>query len=513
MRRTTMPITKEEWEEFIKNERARRMGNPGVRQDFLAKNITMRSSDSMARASMAIFFDVTGSMGQIPRQFANGTLLTLTDEIMHRGSIEYPEIMFGAIGDVVCDAYPLQATEFNTDIEAASQLLDLYIEGGGGGNFSESYPAAWIFAARKTEPASLKYGKKGILFTMGDEYYPLSISKQDLVRHLGIGKAERQEVSYLEANYPSASAAASSNRSSIYNNNPYRFASSSVSSHNNIFSRYSSNSSMFASSSVSSSNNRFLMRDDDFLNTQAVTPPNHISAKSMLEEAQEKYVVFHLCLKADEKPLVFKQWKNLLGDKAIPVNTADIDKVAEIIVSIIDRYYTGLSADQVASTWQDPAVQRAVETAIADLGTLVTFEDPNAHFYKAKESTVDTFLTNHGFSTDAARIDRIISNGFTALTKAVELGDYATSYELATARGANINAVTLYGNSALHIALFHFDSKNQAFRNIIDWLVNAGADLDQPNKEGVTPRSLARSKGITLGSVGASASSAPRNNR
>ena len=48
-------------------------------------------------------------------------------------------------------------------------LKSIYLEGGGGGNGGESYLLAWAFAARQTLLDATKRGKKGFLFTIGDE--------------------------------------------------------------------------------------------------------------------------------------------------------------------------------------------------------------------------------------------------------------------------------------------------------------------------------------------------------
>jgi hypothetical protein len=128
---------------------------------------------------------VTGSMGIIPETLIKGRLGELMKSILERASIPNPHIMFMAVGDVNCDQAPLQVTQFEADVRIAEQLKDLYLEGGGGGNGSESYPLAWHFAATKTELDSFKNRQeKGIIFTIGDDYAPEFISGAHLSNFL-----------------------------------------------------------------------------------------------------------------------------------------------------------------------------------------------------------------------------------------------------------------------------------------------------------------------------------------
>ena len=114
--------------------------------------------------------DVTGSMGMIAHELMRNGLVTLTSQIYDRRPVTDPHIMVAAIGDATCDRAPLQATQFEADISLASQIRGLWLEGGGGGNDGESYSAAHLLAALKTSTdAYEKRGRKGYLFTIGDE--------------------------------------------------------------------------------------------------------------------------------------------------------------------------------------------------------------------------------------------------------------------------------------------------------------------------------------------------------
>jgi hypothetical protein len=95
--------------------------------------------------------------------------------------------MFMGVGDVAAnDKAPLQVTQFEADVRIADQLADLYLEGGGGNNSCESYHLPWYFAALRTRTdAMLKRGKKGYLFTLGDEEPPEALTPEQALRVFG----------------------------------------------------------------------------------------------------------------------------------------------------------------------------------------------------------------------------------------------------------------------------------------------------------------------------------------
>lgn len=149
-----------------------------MKPEFDPKNVTRESRDSADHPSatpIIIALDVTGSMSRILSEVAN-KLGDLVGEILDRKPVADPQILFAAVGDHVYDSAPLQVTQFESDIRIAQQLTQLWFERGGGGNGFESYPLVWHFAASHTSTDQFeKRGKKGFLFTMGDDGYPASI--------------------------------------------------------------------------------------------------------------------------------------------------------------------------------------------------------------------------------------------------------------------------------------------------------------------------------------------------
>ncbi|MCR5606760.1 MAG: hypothetical protein K6F69_08095 [Treponema sp.] len=130
-----------------------------------------RDSDEHPNSNAIIIgLDVTGSMGSLATTIAKESLNKLITEVYADNSIEDPQLLISAIGDAYYDDAPLQVTQFESDIRIAKQLTDIYFEAGGGGNNGESYLLTWYFAARHTDIDCFnKRGKKGILFTIGDE--------------------------------------------------------------------------------------------------------------------------------------------------------------------------------------------------------------------------------------------------------------------------------------------------------------------------------------------------------
>lgn len=145
------------------------------------------STDNPQSTALIVALDVTGSMGMILDSMARNGLKTLAEEVYNRKPIVDPHIMFMGIGDAEAgDAAPLQVTQFEADIRIAEQLTQVYLEKGGGGNNYESYALAWYFAAMHTSIDCFeKRGKKGYLFTIGDEQPTPYLRAGDIERVLG----------------------------------------------------------------------------------------------------------------------------------------------------------------------------------------------------------------------------------------------------------------------------------------------------------------------------------------
>lgn len=144
-----------------------------AKPNYLPCNISFRearkSDVNPNPTPIMLVADVTGSMGYLAKQVVV-ELSTIIKSINESLVVSDPQIAIGAVGDVECDTYPLQITQFESGIALCDQAEDLYVERGGGGNGFESYDLPWLFAATKVI-ADLD-NRKGYIFTIGDEPPP-----------------------------------------------------------------------------------------------------------------------------------------------------------------------------------------------------------------------------------------------------------------------------------------------------------------------------------------------------
>jgi hypothetical protein len=127
------------------------------------------SAEHPQSLAIAVLFDVTGSMRKVPRTL-QAKLPQLLGLLLRKGYVAHPQIMFGAIGDATCDRAPLQIGQFESDNRMDDDLGRILLEGGGGGQKTESYELALYFMARHTATDCYeRRGKRGYLFIIGDE--------------------------------------------------------------------------------------------------------------------------------------------------------------------------------------------------------------------------------------------------------------------------------------------------------------------------------------------------------
>ncbi|HKF78122.1 MAG TPA: hypothetical protein VKF59_18405 [Candidatus Dormibacteraeota bacterium] len=143
-----------------------------------------RDSDEHPESvAIAVLFDVTGSMRTVPRAL-QARLPELLGLLLRKGYVTHPQILFGAIGDATCDWAPLQIGQFESDNRMDDDLGRILLEGGGGGQKTESYELAMYFMARHTSiDCQERRGRRGYLFLIGDEM-PYARVKAPEVRRL-----------------------------------------------------------------------------------------------------------------------------------------------------------------------------------------------------------------------------------------------------------------------------------------------------------------------------------------
>ncbi len=152
-------------------------GAAGVHPSLDPHGISLRESRDSAEhpesLAIAVLFDVTGSMRGVPRAL-QAKLPQLLGLLLRKSYAKDPQILFGAIGDATCDRAPLQVGQFESDNRMDDDLSRILLEGGGGGQKTESYELALYFMARHTAADCYeRRGKRGYLFIIGDEMaYP-----------------------------------------------------------------------------------------------------------------------------------------------------------------------------------------------------------------------------------------------------------------------------------------------------------------------------------------------------
>ena len=155
------------------------------------------SADHPQSNAIAVMFDVTGSMGEAPMTLQK-KLPELLGLLMRKAYIPDPQILFGGIGDATCDAVPLQVGQFESDNRMDENLDNIFLEGGGGGQRTESYELAMYFIARHTQiDCWTKRGRKGYLFIIGDEMAYPQVNKSEVKKHIADGLESNLSIKQL----------------------------------------------------------------------------------------------------------------------------------------------------------------------------------------------------------------------------------------------------------------------------------------------------------------------------
>lgn len=173
---------------FTHDQQVRSSGVVQIHEQMNPYGAVRESRDSAAHPTslaIAVAFDVTGSMGTVPRVLQT-KLGALMRTLIQKGYVAHPQILFGAVGDAHSDSVPLQIGQFESGLEMDDDLGKIYLEGGGGGQVHESYELAIYYFARRTAiDCYERRGRKGYLFTIGDEKpYPV-VRRQHVQQHIG----------------------------------------------------------------------------------------------------------------------------------------------------------------------------------------------------------------------------------------------------------------------------------------------------------------------------------------
>lgn len=126
--------------------------------------------------------DVTGSMGNWSKIIYD-KLPMFYGQIMMKNYLDNPSISFCAVGDCKYDNCPLQVSEFGQNKEIDQLISKIYLEGGGGDSFYESYEMAAFFYLNC---CNLNNSEIPFFFFTGDELFYDKISKTSIENIIGV---------------------------------------------------------------------------------------------------------------------------------------------------------------------------------------------------------------------------------------------------------------------------------------------------------------------------------------
>lgn len=166
-----------------------------INESFNPQKVKIRESrnsvDNPVTTPIIIGLDVTGSMGHIAVDLLKAGVGRTIQSINSSPNIHGPQILFAAVGDSKCDSYPLQVTQFESDNRMVDQLQMIWNHKGGGGNGGESYFLPWVFADKKVQADAINEGRKGYIFTVGDEPVHKFFSEVEQVHVFGSSLYEK----------------------------------------------------------------------------------------------------------------------------------------------------------------------------------------------------------------------------------------------------------------------------------------------------------------------------------
>jgi hypothetical protein len=170
---------------FAYSDSGARKAHPALDPKGVGKRESRDSAEHPFSTPIVVLFDVTGSMGGVPRVLQT-KLPQLLGLLTRKGYATDPHLLFGAVGDATCDRVPLQVGQFESDNRMDDDLARIVLEGGGGGQKRESYELAMYFVARHTDlDAVAKRGRRGYLFLIGDEMPYRRVNPKEVRQFIG----------------------------------------------------------------------------------------------------------------------------------------------------------------------------------------------------------------------------------------------------------------------------------------------------------------------------------------
>lgn len=193
---TTRTRTKSQDDIFRQN--LKREIHPDLNPALIDVREAVASAANPRPTPIIIGCDETGSMGHLAELAIKEWLGKIMGSIYEHKPVSDPQIMCAGIGDLNSDRAPLQVTQFEAEVKPLTeQVAKIYIEKNGGSNGGESYPMLWWFASFKTRCDEIIAGRKGYIFTIGDECPHMTIKREHILKFGGLGAEADVDVKSL----------------------------------------------------------------------------------------------------------------------------------------------------------------------------------------------------------------------------------------------------------------------------------------------------------------------------
>ena len=119
--------------------------NPSIPNSLGVKIREVLDSDNYPESNLAIIIgDTTGSMGRVPRIIMDN-LPKLRGALINKGYLPQAQLMVGAVNDAVWSQFPIQISQAENGNEIDEHISNIFIEGGGGSDYHESYDLMFYY--------------------------------------------------------------------------------------------------------------------------------------------------------------------------------------------------------------------------------------------------------------------------------------------------------------------------------------------------------------------------------
>ena len=157
---------------------SREMSTDRVDSKLLTKD---RKLSCKGKSAIVYAFDVTGSMGSLPKIIFDKMPMIAGQLVMNQ-YLKDPMMSLAAVGDVYSDDAPLQVCDFAAAREMDGWLKRIWIEGNGGGQHYESYEFMAYYYAYLCDVSEVEM--PFVLFT-GDEGFYENLNGSELNKRFG----------------------------------------------------------------------------------------------------------------------------------------------------------------------------------------------------------------------------------------------------------------------------------------------------------------------------------------